>query len=456
MADTKPLRLTKLEIENVKKIKVARLQLDPDGNVVLIRGENGAGKSSALDAIHYLVGGKDAQPPQVIRTGETSARVTGEFAPDGVVIERTWSEEKTTVEVRTADGAKYKSPQALLDSWMGPLRFNPGSFLAMDAKAQADALKKLTGLDFSKLDAEREKLYAKRTQTNADGVAKAARLKAMAPPSGLDRVEVKDLLAQQEKLRQEEKDGEEVRRSLAIARKQIPLKEAAIAETERALALLRKDLQETIEAEKELSAEAAALTDVGPAIAAVREKIAGAENVNARVAADIERAGLSVEVDMLRDASKALTQQIAKIDEEKARQLAEAKMPVPGLGFGADGITLNGVPFVQASQAEKLRVAFAMWLSAHPKLAVAPIQDASLFDKKSLALVAQMAQEAGVQVLLEVVGDGDVGIVFEDGEVVKVDGAAPKAAPPPAEKKRRRKPAEAETAAVDDDEEQVH
>lgn len=440
MSEEKKLRLTRLEIDNVKRIKMVRVTLDPDGNVVLIRGDNGAGKSSALDAIHYLVGGKDVQPPQVIRSGEHSARVLGEFAPDDLVIERKWTEAGTTVEVRSKDGAKYPSPQKMIDRLMGPLRFDPSSFLHMDGNAQAEALRKLTGVNFDQLDAERVRAYSERTTVNTLGKEKAAKLKGMPAPSGLARVEVGDLLKRQEELHGIRDHNRTVRSAHDNWRLAHAEQVQKVAELERKLEEGRKELERLHSFVVKTQKAVEELQDVEPQLAEVQAAIAGAETTNSRVAADIERATLEGHVEKLREKSKALTARIAEIDAEKAKMLAEAEMPVPGLGFNADGITLNGVPFVQASQAEKLRVAFAMWLSAHPKLAVAPIADASLFDKKSLALIAEMAEKNGVQVLLEVVGDGDVGIVFEDGEVVKVNGAPAPKVEPEEKKPRKKKP----------------
>jgi hypothetical protein len=91
---------------------------------------------------------------------------------------------------------------------------------------------------------------------------------------------------------------------------------------------------------------------------------------------------------------------------------------VPGLALGESGPTFNGVPLSQASGAERLRVSVAIGLALNPRLRVLLVRDASLLDENSLRLVAEMAQDAGAQVWLERVGDGDPGaVIIADGQV---------------------------------------
>lgn len=78
----------------------------------------------------------------------------------------------------------------------------------------------------------------------------------------------------------------------------------------------------------------------------------------------------------------------------------------------------NGVPFVQASAAERLKVSVAMAMALNPELRVICIRDASLLDDDSKRALMALAEEHDYQIWYEVVGDGgEVGVVIEDGEV---------------------------------------
>lgn len=437
MADTKkPLTLVSLEIDGFKRLKMVRLQLEPGGNLVRLLGDNEAGKSSVLDAIHGLVGGKDALPPVPINKGAKRARITGKFAPDGMVVERVITEKGTTVQVRNADGAKYGTPQAILDGWLGPLRFDPGSFISKKTAEQVEILRSAAKLNFADLDARRKALYDQRTSVNNDGKATLARHDAIKVVPDAKRVDVAEVLERQKELlakREERAAAKRLHDSKAQgerhASEAVRLAEAQVEAAEAALDGARVKLQEAQRAhqvavgESEAAAEdARQLPDVQPDLDAVGVQLSSAESANKAVDAAEAKATLAKELEDLRAQSAALTEQIKAVDKEKADMLAAAKLPVDGLGFTDDGVTLNGLPFEQASQAKKILVAFALWLAEHPRLGVVPIPNASLLGKGALEAVARMAAEHGVQVFLEVVGDGDVGIVFEDGEIVKVDG----------------------------------
>lgn len=47
------MKIIKLTSENVKCLKA--ISIEPDGNLVIIGGKNGAGKTSALDSIAFAV-----------------------------------------------------------------------------------------------------------------------------------------------------------------------------------------------------------------------------------------------------------------------------------------------------------------------------------------------------------------------------------------------------------------
>ena len=115
----------------------------------------------------------------------------------------------------------------------------------------------------------------------------------------------------------------------------------------------------------------------------------------------------------------ALTAQLEAIDAEKLAGLQAAPMPIPGLSISDESVLFNGVPFSQASGAERLRVSLAIVMAANPELRVCYIKDGSLLDDDSLQLVREMAAEHDYQVWLEMVGDHHDGIVIEDGAIVE-------------------------------------
>ena len=181
------MKIIQLEAQNVKRLKA--IEIRPDGNLVVIGGKNGAGKSSVLDSIAYVLGGKDAIPSQPVRKGEKKATVVCEL--DNLIVKRTITATGGgTLTVENKEGAVFKSPQAMLDALCGELTFDPLEFSRMSARKQAETLKGLVGLDFSELENERQSLYDERTRINTDGKALKARFEGMQEyPEAPERIE---------------------------------------------------------------------------------------------------------------------------------------------------------------------------------------------------------------------------------------------------------------------------
>ena len=150
----------------------------------------------------------------------------------------------------------------------------------------------------------------------------------------------------------------------------------------------------------------------------LQEKAASAEETNRRVRENIARAEVAKKLKAKRAASTNLTHEMDEIDEDKAKQLAEAPMPVEGLSFDESQVLFRGVPFSQASSAEQLRVSVAMAAAGNPDLRIMLIRDGSLLDPDSLKLISEFATDQDYQIWIERVGEGEeCQVIIEDGQV---------------------------------------
>lgn len=157
------MKIVKLNVSNFKKIKV--VEVVPSGHQVVIGGDNGAGKSSLLDAIMVALVGPRAMPSLPVRQGEEVSEITVDCG-EVVIRRRIKADGSRTLSVTTADGMKPSSPQKWLDERVGAISFDPLSFTRLDAKAQAELLRKLVGVDTSDLEAKRTAIYDDRTLNN--------------------------------------------------------------------------------------------------------------------------------------------------------------------------------------------------------------------------------------------------------------------------------------------------
>lgn len=401
-------RIVKLEVENIKRLKA--VTIEPNGNVVVVGGMNGQGKSSTLDAIWYALGGQRAMPSEPLRKGQAKgfSRLT---LDTGLVITRTVTENGTTLKVESADGAVYKTPQALIDRMVGAISFDPMAFARMEPKKQLETLRELVQLDTSDLDKERQDTYDHRTTVNRKLKELEDQLAATKPIPDAPAKELSatDLLEKLQAAQKVHKEQEGWLHKISRLDDQIETLTAELVRMKEELAERKKELAH---AKKQLRPQLPDLTEIATAIGQI-------DTVNAAVRSNKQRAELVDRIAKGREVQAELTAKLQALDGEKESRIATAKFPVSGLAFGESGVRFNGVPFEQCSSAEQTRVSVAMALAMNPELRVLLIRDGSLLDENNLRTVAEMAQAADAQVWIEAVTTdaGKCAVIIEDGEV---------------------------------------
>lgn len=440
------MKIIGLTAENVKRILAVRIEIDPETNMLVIGGENGAGKSSVLDSVAMALGGKDAIPDQPVRQGASKARVILET--DEITVTRTWNANGTQLVVTAKDGAKQASPQALLDSLTNTTCLDPLAFTRLDAKKQGETLRRLVGLDFEALDKERDAKYGERTIIGREVKTQEARVNGMQRHPGAPKeLATVDEIAFRLKAASEKNDTNAAMRSelpkydsdVIGAEENVEALKLAVRNAEEELARVKSELTNWTEdvtvckgKREEFQKQIDALADVDTA--PILEEMKTLEATNQKVRENKAWQEENDKLVTLTRKTAALTERLAGIDEEKETALSKAKFPVPGLSFTSDGVTFNGVPFDQSSSAEQLRVSVAMGFALQPSLKLALIRDGSLLDTNSLRLIAELAEQHGATVLVERVGDGaECQVIMSDGEVSEVREQKPRKSKPAAQ-----------------------
>lgn len=410
-------RIIKLEATNFKRLKA--VEITPTGDLVVISGRNGQGKTSVLDAITAALGGNNTKAlPRPIRDGAGNAEIVLET--EDLIITRRFTPSGTTLTVVGKDGLKVPKGQAKLDALLGRLSLDPLAFTMLDEKQQLKTLLDLVELDFDPiaLDKQRAGIFEQRTDVNRDlKNAKAAADAITVTPdmAKLKPVSVTDLLAEY--------------RAAQNAQLQQATDLRALGEAQGVIDVIDAQIADLMKRREEAAASADRLFAIvdnhapTPDLDAIQAKMNNAEQINADVRT-VEAWGRAdaLATDLAQQAYD-LTEQLAEIDKRKRDGLAKAKFPggLP-LGFDDSGVLLNGIPFKQASGAEQLRASLAMAIALNPALRVIRIADGSLLDSEGLQLVADMATKHDCQVWIEVVSDGDgFGVMIEDGEIADPD-----------------------------------
>jgi len=400
-------KIIRLESTNYKRLKAVEIAPDPDGNLVIVAGNNGQGKSSILDSITAALGGVNAKTtPKPIRDGEERAEIVLET--EDLVVTRRFTASGTTLTVKSPDGAVYPKGQAKLDDLLGRLSLDPLAFTQLSDKDQLATLLDLVKLPFDpdELAAERKDIFDRRTEANR----RVKDLAARAADYADDSTDLPDEEVSVSSLLTEYRAGQELNAKIDKADQAVRFWTEKVAELTRELA----EAQESLDNASDYSAKAPAPADLD----AIQAKIDSAEDVNVAVRRKKQGDKIREDLEQAKADVAELSAEIEDIDAQKADGLAAAEFPVDGLGFDESGVTYQGVPFKQASSAEQLRVSLAMAIALNPKLRVIRIADGSLLDANNLALVEAAAREHDFQVWIEMVGDANGrGIIIEDGEV---------------------------------------
>jgi len=427
------LRIVRLEAENIKRLTA--VAVEPTGATVIVSGRNGQGKSSLIDSIAYALGGKGLVPDEPIRRGQDSARVSVDLGE--LVVTRVFTASGSYLTVTNDDGAKYPSPQKLLDGLVGALCFDPTEFSRLDRTARAKLLMELVGLDLSEMDQQRQAIYEERTAVNRQAKNLRASLEQMPEaPEGTPDVEVSiaELASEYERLSAQRAENDRQRKKLEEAEASysrtfvdIERLEDRILDLEKQLDRERKTLalmhQQARDQEADIEVQRTTLKQLtDPDLAECASRMEQAEATNQAVRQNRARQERAADVASTEAEADSLTAKLAALDEKKAEAVAAADYPVEALAADGDGVTYQGIPFEQCSSAEQLRISLEVGWALNPKLRVMLVRQGNDLDDESLDLVRQSAVEHEGQLWIESIRGGDGAIVIENGAVVAAPG----------------------------------
>lgn len=418
------MRIIDLQVENIKRIKALNISLPR--NLVVIGGKNAAGKSSVLDSIwDAFTGGKKFE--KMIREGQDKGSITvniGKF-----IITKKYhhkgSEEVASLEVKNAEGYREPSPQTLLNSFYGENTFDALEFSRLKKEDQVSQLKELLGLDFSELDKRRQEAYTERTILNREASKLETNLAQNEKTPGIPESEivVSDLLNEltsiQKRNQEKEKASEELKRISergTVSKERISELNKQLESIQAQIILLNQHIENTRNQyilQKEVVSQM-----VHEDESIIKDRISKAEVINSQIRKNKFFEECKSQFFAVSSKAIELTREIAKIDQKKIEMTKNAKFPVDGIEFGETGLLLNGIPFQNASSAEKLKISVAMGIALNPELKVMQIRDGSLLDNESLEIVNKMAIEADMQIIMEKVSEGsECSIIIEDGYI---------------------------------------
>lgn len=427
-------QILSLSVQNI--LGAESIGFSPNGQSVTIGGANGEGKSSAIWALVMALGGKGQIPEKPVHDGEEFGVVAIELDKFQVHLEIS-KDRKQKLIVTSADGAKYQSPQALLDKLFGGLSFDPGQFKEMDAAKRFDTLRNLVGLDLKDLKVKFEEVYTERRDVGREVKALEAKIAGQevfsdAPGEEIDIAasmkELEELQAKNRAFGERRNEAKQLEALVALVpatqkklldsvdqlKKQIIALETQIEENEKG----RADTAAKITAiylELEKSDEFICRESAEK----LHKTISEADSLNKKFRHNATIKTMQAELGVLNVAQAARDKKLEEIQAEKVSRLNAVKFPIEGLSIDGEVVLFNGIPFDQLSESEQWEVSTAIGFALNPK-GIVFMKNCGGLDRKSRDRVRARAAVSGVQLFLEVVDDADdVQILIAEGKVLE-------------------------------------
>lgn len=459
------IRVTAEQFKNVKVVDFV-----PNRYITKITGANGAGKTSALDAIFNALAPRKTLSPTLIRQGQKKGFLRIETNTH--IITRKLDEKGGGLQIeQKATGTMLKAPDDWLEGIAGELGFDPLKFMRLKPEDQFTVLRGLVELeaDIDDLEVRNEndaetitkrKAEAKRLENARDQIEVDKTLPEQATDIDALLTEARAVTEHNRAIDEQERDREDdTRQRDTFIRR--------MEERTQRISRLRAEMEALQEENEQDGGNLSQLNGVInewkplPARkdrAELDERISTASADNSRVTVNnanrAQREKLDKDVDGIKDELRKLEEAVRDRKLKIARTLEKAKFPVPGLSFetleeGSSGrerknpkkiVTYHGIPLADASSAEQIKVSTSIGMANKPDLRFLLIREGSLLDDSGWAILEQMAHEHDFQILCEVVDtSGKVGIFMQDGEIKAVNAEPEKTEAAPAKKASRKK-----------------
>lgn len=439
------MRIIEYYAENFKRLRL--VEFKPKGRVTMFTGRNDQGKSSALDAVAYVLGGKKWSPEVPTRRGAQSHKV--KLGLNGEKGTFTVTRTQSGLKLEMAPGTKaWDTPQAMLDSIFDELALDPIEFIHMKPKEQVEMLRRCVKLDvdIDKLNQENLEDFQKRREVNREVERLKSEAAAIPIQDGLPKEKQdeeailtqissagetnKNVLAKQDEKARTDRASRDAfnaaqsKAEMAAQKDELRKKfEAEIKKLDAEIIEIEEEVAKLNTRSRELAAMAEAIEVPAPAdMPALMQQLQQVQLINREIDKRTRREAIQAQHDLKDREARQLTRAMEDREEKKRAAIMHAEMPVPGLTFNEDEVLFEGIPLQQLGEAKQIRISVALVLARNPKLRLVRIPHGESLDEESIAELAKLAEEQDFYVwMARVDSSGTMGIVIEDGEVKAVN-----------------------------------
>lgn len=400
------MKISKLEIENVKRVKAVSLEPTQNG-LTVIGGRNNQGKTSVLDSIAWALGGDKFKPTSARREGSVVPPYLHVEMDNGLVVER--KGENSSLKV--IDPAGRKGGQQLLNEFVEQFALDLPRFMSQTSKEKANVLLRIIGVEdqLKKLDYDETTTFNRRREVGRIALQKQkyAEELPLYPDVPKEPISASELILRQQDILAKNGENQRLRNEYASMVKRHDELTTKLAELQNELDALLPKLEIAAKTTAELVDES---TDE------IRESLLNIEKINTKVRANGERERAEIEAEQYKKDYDALTAEIEDLRAARTKLLDNADLPLPGLSVVDGELTYNGVKWDCMSGSDQLKTATAIVRRLNPKCGFVLLDKLEQMDIDTLREFGAWLESEGLQAIATRVSTGDeCSIIIEDG-----------------------------------------
>ena len=463
--------IKKLELLNFQVIE--NFNAEFDGNVYFITGDNELGKSTLLKAIGALLTG---ERDDVLRNGASKGFAKMVVGDDGeeynVTLSFTENNPRGTLTIKQESTGMQTNNVSMLQKIFGyqdfdAVEFSRWSETADGRRKQIAVVKSLLAPAvrerIESIDEQVAELKTERTGVNRDVKtfdSLVASIAARMEPGDVEKyaapIDVMDLMAKQQANAQLIEKAKTVRAMFAQRTEQIAAIPGRIEAEKTKADETRKVYADKVAAAKAAYEQAVAeqqaaeskITETFNAVVAginaekadlenrktnaeqwlakyeqnnpeksnIPELLANAEAHNKKYSLVEQYKEKKHQFDDVSARAQQMDKQIDELAKERAELIANAELPIAGLSFTDDGLTLNGIPFVpgKVSDSQTMEIAAKLIIASNPTVKVFRIARGESLGAKRLQTIVDIARKNGFQGFIEQVQRGQNEMLVEE------------------------------------------
>lgn len=417
------IKISKLEIENVKRVKAVAIEPTQNG-LTIIGGNNNQGKTSVLDAITWALGGNKYKPSKAEREGSYASPEIRIELSNGLIVER---KGKNSV-LKVTDPSGNKAGQQLLDEFVEELAINLPKFMEATNKQKAETLLQIIGVgeQLAKLEMDLTKAYNSRLEIGriAEQKKKYADELPYFEDAPKELVSISELIKQQQEILAI--NGENQRKRQQV--EQLDYQSTNLANQIQQLQAQLENLQaQHIKVLDDLAiarSNAQDLTD--QSTAEIEQSIANIEQINNKVRTNLDKERAESEAEQYKAQYNQLDAEVESIRQQKMDLLKGANLPLEGLSVEDGELTYQGQKWDNMSGSQQLKVATAIVRKLKPDCGFVLIDKLEQMDLDTLNAFGEWLTQEGLQAIATRVSKGgECSIIIEDGTVLNEETAQP-------------------------------